>query len=84
MTAGPDTAEPSDDEDKVVKVAEVAVCPVSNSEALAAFEKCLVWLRHQEEATAVNTATLLHLRELAAEKRELSRKQSSIFSFFQR
>ena len=61
------------------EIKESGVCPISNSEAMQAFEKGLAWLRHQEEATSVNTATLLHLRELAEQKRERSGKQSNIF-----
>ena len=57
-------------------------CPVSHKEAMAMFEKCLIWLRHQSEATVGNTSTIVTLRELAAEKREATRKQSDIRSFF--
>ena len=48
------------------------------------FDQCLTWLRFQPEATVSNTSTLVQLRELAAEKRESSRKQSKIDSFFSR
>ena len=44
--------------------------------------KILIWLRHQPEATVGNTLTIVTLRELAAEKREATRKQSDIRSFF--
>ena len=46
------------------------------------FEKCLSWLLHQTEATVGNTSTLVTFRELGAEKREATRKQSDIRSFF--
>ena len=81
IRAEPETCEGSDSEYEVPGIAEVEVCPISNSEAM---EKSLVWLGHQKEATSVNTATLLHIRELAAQKREMSRKQSSILRFFSR
>ena len=34
-------------------------CPVSHKEAMAMFEKCVIWLRHQPEATVGNTSTLV-------------------------
>ena len=46
------------------------------------FDDCLTWLRFQREATVANTSTLVQLRELAAEKRESSQRQSKIDSFF--
>ena len=46
------------------------------------FDHCLTWLRIQLEATVSNTFTLVRLREFAAEKRESSRKQSKIDSYF--
>ena len=48
------------------------------------FDHCLTWLRIQLEVTASNTSTLVRLREFAAEKRESSRKQSKIDSYFSR
>ena len=57
-------------------------CPVSHKKAMAMFEKCLIWLRHQPEATVGKTSTLVMLRELAVEKREATGKQSDIRSFF--
>ena len=46
------------------------------------FDHCLTWLRIQPEATVSNTSRLVRLREFAAEKRESSRKQSKIDSYF--
>ena len=48
------------------------------------FGHCLTWLRIQPEATVSNTSTLVRFREFAAEKRESSRKQSKIDSYFSR
>ena len=45
---------------------------------------CLTWLRIQLEATVLNTSTLVPLRKFAAKKRESSRKQSKIDSYFSR
>lgn len=70
------------DDDDIEVVEKPVVCPVSNSEAMQAFDVCLTWLRHQEEATAVNTSTLLQLKELAAQKRGSTIKQASILSYF--
>ena len=59
-------------------------CPVTNKMAMDAFDTCLAWLKFQSEAIAVNTTMLLQLRELAAQKRESSRKQTRIESFFRK
>ena len=78
-------SEDPDDIDEEEEITEDDIsqpCPVSPKEAMAMFEKCLIWLRHQPEATVGNTSTLVTLRELAAEKREATRKQSDIRSFF--
>ena len=48
------------------------------------FDRCLTWLRIQLEAAVSNTSTLVRLSEFAAEKRESSRKQSKIDSYFSR
>ena len=48
------------------------------------FDHCPTWLGIQLEATVSNTSTLVRLREFAAEKRESSRKQSKINSYFSR
>ena len=57
-------------------------CPVSHADAMRMFDDCLTWILFQQEATVSNTSTLVRLRELAAEKRESSRRQSKIDSFF--
>ena len=59
-----------------------AQCSFSRADAMQMFDHCLTWLRIQPEATLSNTSTLVRLRELAAEKRESSRKQSKIDSYF--
>ena len=56
----------------------------SRAEAMQMYDHCLTWLRIQLEATVLNTSTLVRLREFAAEKRESSRKQSKIDSYFSR
>ena len=56
----------------------------SRTEAMQMFDHCPTWLRIQPEATVSNTSTLVRLREFAAEKRESSRKQSEIDSYFSR
>ena len=48
------------------------------------FDRCLTWLRIQLEATVSNTSTMVRFREFAAEKRESSRQQSKIDSYFNR
>ena len=57
-------------------------CLVSQAEAMQMFDDFLRWLRFQREATVANTSSLVQLRELAAEKRVSSRRQSKIDSFF--
>lgn len=80
------TADPAGDESDEEDATDVVVlhqqCPISNAEAARMFDRCLTWLRSQPEASMANTSTLVQLRELAAEKRESSRKQSTITSFF--
>ena len=61
-----------------------AQCSFSRAEAMQMFDRCLTWLRIQPEATVSNTSTLVRLSELADEKRESSRKQSKIDSYFSR
>ena len=48
------------------------------------FDQCLTWLRIQPKATFSNTSTLVRFRKFAAEKRESSRKQPKINSYFSR
>lgn len=72
----------SDEEGEISMPVVNQKCPVSHKNAMDAFDTCLTWLRFQEESSSVNTATLISLRELAAEKRESGRKQSTIHSFF--
>ena len=57
-------------------------CRVSHAEAMRMLDECLTCLRFQKEATVSNTSTLVRLRELAAEKRESSWRQSAIYKFF--
>ena len=61
-----------------------AQCSFSRAEAMQMFDHCLTSFRIQQEATVSNTSTLVRLREFAAEKRESSRKQSKIDSYFSR
>ena len=61
-----------------------AQCSFSRAEVMQMFDHCLTWLRIQPEATVSNTSRLVRLREFAAEKRESSRKQSKIDSYFSR
>ena len=58
--------EESDDEPEIVE--GPVPCPVTHAAAMQAFDQCLTWLRHQNESTAINTAMLLQLRELSAQK----------------
>ena len=44
------------------------ICPVSNGEAMIMFDKCLIWLRHQPEASPYNTSGLSTLKELDTKK----------------
>ena len=77
-----DVAEPDSDEEPEALQKEPMKCPVSNAEAMEMFDKCLLWLRWQEEASVANTATLVQLREIAAEKRRAARVQPKIHAFF--
>ena len=52
------------------------------AEAMQMFDHCLTWLRIQAEAKVSNTSTLVRLRKFVAEKRESSRKQFKIDSYF--
>ena len=63
---------------------QIAQCSFSRARAMQMFDHCLTWLRIQPEATVSNTSTLVRLRKFAAEKRESSRKQSKIDSYFSR
>ena len=78
-----DDAEKDDGDVDEIEMDE-SECPVANKMAMDAFDTCLAWLQFQSEATAVNTTMLLQLRELAAQKRESSRKQTRIESFFRK
>ena len=55
---------------------------VSAADALKGMDSFLSWYQTQTEATASSISNLLHLRDLAAEKRESSRRQLTINSFF--
>ena len=57
------------------------ICPVSNGEAMVMFDKCLIWLREQPEASSYNTLVLSTLKELTAKKRFTQLKQTTITSF---
>ena len=71
------------DEEEDNSEADIAPpCTVSKAEAMSMFDKCLTWLRHQPQATVANNSTLAFLRELAAERREASQRQSDIRSLF--
>ena len=61
-----------------------AQCSFSRAEAMQMFDHCLTWLRILPEATVSNTFTLVRLRESATKRRESSRKQSKIDSYFSR
>ena len=79
-------AEESNDDDDEEEEAEEEVvvrCPVSNGQAMEAFNLCLTWLRHQRESSPHNLATLTMLRDLAASKRVAGLRQSRISNFFQ-
>ena len=71
-----------DDDGDQVEDSDHSICPISNAEAMEIWERGLTWLRFQTEATPSKVATVIQLRELAAEKRESRRKQTSILSFF--
>ena len=83
LVTAPEEDIPNEEEDENAELAsQKEHCPVSHAEAMQMHDECLTWLRFQPEATASNTSTLVRLWELAAEKRESSRKQSTIDSFF--
>ena len=55
--------------------------PSFSRKAMRMTDDCLTWLLFQQEATVANTATLVQLHELAAKKRESSRRQSILIHF---
>ena len=55
-------SEDPDDIDEEEEISEDDIsqtCPVSHKEAMAMYEKCLIWQRHQPEAMVGNTSTLV-------------------------
>ena len=56
------------EEDDVGEDDPLPVCTVTNSAAMEMFNKCLIWLRGQPEASVTNTSMLVQLKELAAQK----------------
>ena len=61
---------------------EIVKCPVSHAEAIGKTDDVLTWYRFQPDATASRVSWLVQLREVAVERRESTRKQASISSFF--
>ena len=57
-------------------------CLISNSEAAYMFERCLLCLEHQPEATVYNSMTLRDLKTMASKKQMKSLKQTSITKYF--
>ena len=66
----------ADDDDTIV------ACPISNTEGMDTFGKCLTGLRHQKEASTYNTSILLSFKNLAAKKRQSTLTQTNITSYF--
>ena len=77
--------ESNDDDDEADEEEEevVVCCPVSNGQAMEAFNIRLTWWRHQRESSPWNLTTLTMLRALAASKRVAGLRQSRISNFFQ-
>ena len=84
VTQGNKCDEEEDADDNTQHSTQKPQCYFSRVEAMQMFDHRLTWLRIQPEATVSNTSTLVRLREFAAEKRESSRKQSKIDSYFSR
>ena len=84
VAEGNECDEEKDADENTQHSMQKAQCSLSRAEAMQMFDHCLTWLRIQPEATVLNTSTLVRLREFAAEKREFSRKQSKIDSYFSR
>ena len=80
-------AEESNDDDGKEEEEEeeevVVRCPVSNGQAMEAFNLCLTWLRHKRDSSPCILTTLTTLQDLAASKRVAGLRQSSIPNFFQ-
>ena len=57
-------------------------CPFNHSKAMQKVDDVLSYYRWQPEATPENVSQLIKLREFCAKKREITIKQTSIFSYF--
>ena len=84
VAEGNECDEEEDADENTPHSMQKAQCFFSRAEAMQMFDHCLTWLRIHPEATVTNTSTLVRFREFAAEKRESSRKQSKIDSYFTR
>ena len=84
LAEGNECDEEEDANENTQHSTQKAQCPFSRAETMQMFDHCLTWLRIQQEPTVSNTSTLVRLREFAAGKRESSRKQSKIDSYFSR
>ena len=84
VAEGDECDEEEDADENTQHSTQKAQCSFSRAEAMQMFDHCLTWLHIQPEATVSNPSTLVQLREFAAEKRESSRKQSKIDSYFSR
>ena len=71
--------EEEDDEDEPSGIPRV-----SNTEAMECTDTLLRWIRAMPNASPQIVSTLINLRELAAERRSSSQKQTSILSFFRK
>ena len=84
MAEGNEYDEEDDADANTQHSTQKAQCSFSRAEAMQMFDHCLRWLRIQPEATVSNTSTLVRPYEIGAKKRESSRKQSKIDSYFSR
>ena len=81
VSPGDEAHEEEDDDDELP---ETVRCPISHAEAMEKIGDVLTWYRFQPEATASHVSWLVQLREVAAKKRENTRKQASICSYFKK
>ena len=63
-----------EDDDEQPDCSPQTTTSISKGEAVKMFDKCLEWLRQQEEASTYNLTCLKELRELSARKRLSDKK----------
>ena len=75
------TTQPDSDDDETV---HATACPISHKDAMVMFDKCLIWLQYQPEASTYNTSVMTSLKDIVAQKIFSSLKQKLITSFLRK